>query len=451
MMTRAMRNTVLGLTLLVLFPAVKVSAGSHLREAMLIVHCPETASVYVDGQPMTTPGRVRQFILEMKDGPHIVRIVDSKTKTCRKCPFVLTAQQNTYVVQWERHPNVPCCIDQCDLAEDRDYWKKHVRPHHIAETCRDSCCNHGSRNPGCSHWHGKSCPECRATKAHRSAPRHHSSAGCDEKGKCRHAEKQSCPVCESQKHAAVSATVRCKECEEGARLQAILKEQRNAAAQRATKPTPWVYAWRDGSPDWLETRTDPKATASVKNGVMHLKGGAILPLDIDKDLVKACEKTDQLTVEAVIQTDDINQNGPARILSFSSNTSSRNFTLGQHNGQLVFRLRTSDRVAQQNDDIVLGPAVANRPMHVVVTYDGIAGKLCAYINGKQVKNGKHRAVKGHLSNWDANHRVIVGNEVNEAVSENRPWNGTVRHFSIRNVAIDATKVREMFRSLRYDR
>ena len=48
----------------------------------------------------------------------------------------------------------------------------------------------------------------------------------------------------------------------------------------------------------------------------------------------------QLTLEAWIASTDINQSGPARIISYSRNTTLRNFTLGQIGNNIIFRLRT---------------------------------------------------------------------------------------------------------------
>jgi VanZ family protein len=48
----------------------------------------------------------------------------------------------------------------------------------------------------------------------------------------------------------------------------------------------------------------------------------------------------QFTISTIAATSDLDQTGPARILSLSANPARRNFTLGQEHNQLVFRLRT---------------------------------------------------------------------------------------------------------------
>ena len=49
-----------------------------------------------------------------------------------------------------------------------------------------------------------------------------------------------------------------------------------------------------------------------------------------------------LTLELWLETEDQNQFGPARILSYSIDSGSRNFTIGQSLDQLVVRLRTTE-------------------------------------------------------------------------------------------------------------
>jgi glycopeptide antibiotics resistance protein len=51
-------------------------------------------------------------------------------------------------------------------------------------------------------------------------------------------------------------------------------------------------------------------------------------------------KSSEFTISTIAATANQNQNGPARILSLSADPFHRNFTLGQQNDYLVFRLRT---------------------------------------------------------------------------------------------------------------
>jgi hypothetical protein len=81
------------------------------------------------------------------------------------------------------------------------------------------------------------------------------------------------------------------------------------------------------------------------------------------------------------------QTGPARIVSFSADPGTRNFTLGQEGSKIEFRLRTpvSGRngipLALKSTDEVSGLEKS----HVVATYKSGLEKL--YVNGRQQADG----------------------------------------------------------------
>jgi hypothetical protein len=163
-----------------------------------------------------------------------------------------------------------------------------------------------------------------------------------------------------------------------------------------------------------------------------LTGGAYLVEGADEPLLAACRKTNQLTVEAVVEPDHSNQKGPARIVTFSTDAAQRNFTLGQEGDKLIFRLRTPQTGNNgYNPEVTLGSIAAGVPSHVAVTYR--PGELAAYVNGKQIYRGK--AVTGDLQNWTAQH-LLVGDEFNGE----RDWAGTLEGVAIYNRALEAAEV-----------
>jgi hypothetical protein len=65
--------------------------------------------------------------------------------------------------------------------------------------------------------------------------------------------------------------------------------------------------------------TRPRGRARLNHDyAMVLTGGSFLVEEADKDLLAACRKSNQLTVEALVKTDRLDQSGPARIVTFSS-------------------------------------------------------------------------------------------------------------------------------------
>jgi len=103
-----------------------------------------------------------------------------------------------------------------------------------------------------------------------------------------------------------------------------------------------------------------------------------------------------LTVEVWIAPGHLYQTGPARIVSFSQDTSRLNFTLGQSERNLVFRLRTpvtglnGTRPQLQTTE---GPLTSGL-QHVAVTYRKAIERL--YVNGK----GQTELLLDGSTSWD---------------------------------------------------
>ena len=96
-------------------------------------------------------------------------------------------------------------------------------------------------------------------------------------------------------------------------------------------------------------------------------GGAFAPEgSFNKEIRDACKKTGEIAIEAIVTTSRVPQFGPARIISLSRSTSKRNFTLGQQDGYLVFRLQTSN-TNRNGMDFKLAPLEEGTPCHVLVT------------------------------------------------------------------------------------
>ena len=157
---------------------------------------------------------------------------------------------------------------------------------------------------------------------------------------------------------------------------------------------------------------------------MRLAKGAYWVEGIDQDLLQSVRSTGQLTVEAVVAPDHVEQSGPARIVTFSSDTGSRNFTLGQEGGALVFRLRTPRTGANgANPQVTLCTVPVGKTTHVLVSYR--PGRLVCYRDGEPVLDTD--AVQGDLSNWQAHH-LLMGDEW----SGGRDWAGTLEGVALYN-------------------
>ncbi len=111
---------------------------------------------------------------------------------------------------------------------------------------------------------------------------------------------------------------------------------------------------------------------------IHLQNGQCLKsIQSAKSLTHAIRNTSQFSVEVWIQTDRLDQTGPARIVSLSKNPVLRNFTLAQEGEDIDFRVRT--RAAGWNGSyihLVAHSALRDREMHhLVATFHYGVAKL----------------------------------------------------------------------------
>jgi hypothetical protein len=129
---------------------------------------------------------------------------------------------------------------------------------------------------------------------------------------------------------------------------------------------------------------DPSQVDWISPNGLSLRAGTVLstadpPEKLAPGLLRHGK---ELTVEAWIAPAEVSQTGPARIVSYSVNADRRNFTLGQQNREIVFRLRTpvsglnGTEPALRTDDA----PITLDPEHVLVTFRDGAETL--YVNGK---------------------------------------------------------------------
>jgi len=182
------------------------------------------------------------------------------------------------------------------------------------------------------------------------------------------------------------------------------------------------FIWQnDKEFNTIEARDDAKIN---DDGEMVIGKGAYVARDINDKLLRACQKTNQVTIEGTITISKMDQAGPARIISFSKNSNIRNFTLGQENENIVMRLRTPHTGANgMNPQVSVCKITPNEPMHIVISY--YPGNLYCYLNGKLVYQGSD--VDGDFSNWEPCH-LIFGDEY----SGGRNWAGKIKNVSIYN-------------------
>ncbi|MEM7408712.1 MAG: LamG domain-containing protein [Myxococcota bacterium] len=156
--------------------------------------------------------------------------------------------------------------------------------------------------------------------------------------------------------------------------------------------------------------------------------------------------TQQYTVEAWVTPANIDQTGPARIVSYSRNTNERNFTLGQVEYNYNVRNRNIDPGAQDEGTNGL-PALQtedadrdaqDRLQHVVVTYDQFRGRRI-YVDGV-FTDDTDPLPASRLWNWDPSYTFVLANER----SNNRRWMGQLRLVAVYNQALTDAQIRQNF-------
>ncbi|HEX5444488.1 MAG TPA: LamG-like jellyroll fold domain-containing protein [Pirellulales bacterium] len=188
----------------------------------------------------------------------------------------------------------------------------------------------------------------------------------------------------------------------------------------------------DGQPRSYTLNPRARARLNGRQGLV-LTGGAYLVSDADSALLEACRRSGQMTIEAFLRPDHLKQQGPARIVTFSSSANERNFTLGQQDDRLILRLRTpATGVNGVNPEVALCRLDSTAPRHVAVSYR--PGELVCYLDGKEVD--RSRDVQGDFSNWSPQH-LLFGDEWDGA----RDWAGALEGVAIFSRALGAEEIR----------
>jgi hypothetical protein len=156
-------------------------------------------------------------------------------------------------------------------------------------------------------------------------------------------------------------------------------------------------------------------------------------------IIRACQQTGEITIEAWLKPANVTQDGPARIVGISNSKTQRNFTLGQglHGNQpsdlFIARLRTTHTSTNGLPAVMTPPGTATTSMtHVVYTLTR-EHQATLYVNGQD------RGVlllEGDLSSWDERMPLLLADEL----SEDRSWLGLFHMVAIYGRALAPAEV-----------
>ena len=143
-------------------------------------------------------------------------------------------------------------------------------------------------------------------------------------------------------------------------------------------------------------------------------------------LYNSIQGSNEITIEAWVNPDNLTQTGPARIVSFSSSSALRNFTLGQKVDTYEFRLRTSG-----TSDNGLYPHIRTSAGRVTEQLNHIVYTRNAQGDAKVYKDGvliDEETIPGLINNWNEGYIFGLADEVTGGGS----WLGDYFQVSLYN-------------------
>ncbi|MFP6899633.1 MAG: LamG-like jellyroll fold domain-containing protein, partial [Opitutales bacterium] len=173
-------------------------------------------------------------------------------------------------------------------------------------------------------------------------------------------------------------------------------------------------------------------------GSLEISGKTMIrSIKVPTKIIKTVKGSGALTVEVWVRPANLKQEGPARIVTISKDTSNRNFTLGQEGHRYDVRLRTS-KTSRNGMPSLPAPAksVTTKLSHLTYSRER-GGKARFFVNGKQVAE---KNLAGDLKNWDGSYRLCLGNEF----SNDRAWQGSYHLLAIYGRALSPQEVKKNF-------
>lgn len=162
-----------------------------------------------------------------------------------------------------------------------------------------------------------------------------------------------------------------------------------------------------------------------------------------KRLVDSLKSTNEITVEAWVKTCSVDQDGPARIVTLSSDQFNRAFTLGQvsNDGQYNYVVRANTTNTDANGLPEGYPSISfdQSALHHLVYTRTASGKEIIYINGKKYYSAFRG---GDFSSWDESVRFGLANEF----TGDRPWLGSYYLVAVYNSALSQEEIMQNYMS-----
>lgn len=197
---------------------------------------------------------------------------------------------------------------------------------------------------------------------------------------------------------------------------------------------------RAGTGTPLDLKIAKPSAVKRKVGVLQITGDTTIEsMGLPERVVRAIQRSNSLTIEAWVRPGNLQQKGPARIVTISRDANQRNVTLGQEGNQFEARLRTTETSVNGIPSIRSAPkSVKTKLTHVAYTRDR-SGNARLFVDGQP---GKQEHVPGATSNWSDEFRIAIGNEF----SGGRLWKGEFHLVAIYSRNLKSREIQQNFKA-----
>lgn len=181
-----------------------------------------------------------------------------------------------------------------------------------------------------------------------------------------------------------------------------------------------------------------KDSAQFGESGLRVKGSGGVRFEGDAAaLADSIRDRGEITVSVWFRPENLSQEGPARIFTFSKNSSERNVTIGQEGDRYEIRLRTTKVGKNGTPGLqTKSGSVRLETTHLVFSRQR-DGRAEIFLDGRLAAEGRF---EGDLSNWDRGLRIGVGDEF----GGNRTWKGELLSVAVHDEAMSAAVIEELF-------
>jgi hypothetical protein len=180
---------------------------------------------------------------------------------------------------------------------------------------------------------------------------------------------------------------------------------------------------------------DEDAARWLSNGGLALDRETVVASGVPAaQIIEACRQSNELTIEAWVKPNSVDQVGPARIVSLSKDPYHRNFSLAHETTQssggdsrafFLSRLRTTAADLNGFPELRTPPGIVETELtHVVYTRQA-SGQVRVFVDGVLRAQSE---VRGDFSGWEDEYQFYLGNEG----TTDRPWLGAYHLVAIYN-------------------